>query len=305
MTEAVKGHPAKPERPVNKDIRPVSAGSSAPAGGPEGAVAGGAGALTGEGQKKPMPESETGNALIRPGERLDDLQCGGLVILQDPERYCFSMDAVLLANYAAAAAGDQVLDLGTGTGIIPLLMSAKTAAAHFDALELQHACADMAARSVRLNGLTERIRIVEGDIREADAILAPASYDVITCNPPYIKAGAGRVNPRDAKAIARHELTCTFADAARAAARLLKPGGHFFLVHRPQRLPELMNELTGRGLEPRRMRMCHPTCESGADMVLMECIRGARPRLTVEKPLIIWKKDGTYTDELRGIYGPD
>ena len=241
--------------------------------------------------------------LIRPGERLDDLQRGGLVIMQDPERFCFGMDAVLLSDFAQAAAGGRVLDLGTGTGILPLLMSAKTEASHFDALEIQHESADLASRNVRLNDLTDRITIIEGDLREADAFLAPASYDVITCNPPYRKAGEGVVNPEGASAIARHEILCTFEDVARVSEKLLKPGGHFFAVHRPQRLPELFSALTAHRLEPKRMRLCYPRIDRAPDLVLLECVRGGRPRLAVEKPLIIWKEDGTYTDEVKEVYG--
>ena len=241
--------------------------------------------------------------LIRPGERLDDLQRNGLVIVQDPGRFCFGMDAVLLSDFARAAAGEKVLDLGTGTGILPLLMSAKTDAAHFDALEIQHESAEMAARSVRLNALTDRITIIEGDLREAGALFTPASYDVITCNPPYLKAGAGAVNPADAKAIARHEILCTFADVARAGAALLKTGGRLDLVHRPDRLPEIMRELASCGLEPKRLRICYPRADRKPDLVLLECVRGGREGLSVEKPCIIWKEDGTYTDEIRELYG--
>ena len=247
-------------------------------------------------------EQARAEGLVKPGERIDDLQRGGLRIIQDPGCFCFGTDAVLLSSFADAEVGGRVLDLGTGTGILPLLMSAKTAASHYTALEIQHESADMAARSVRLNGLSEKIEVIEGDIREADEILASASFDVITCNPPYLPAGSGLVSPEGAIAIARHEILCTFEDVARVSEKMLRPGGHFFLVHRPYRLPELFCTLTAHHLEPKRMRLCYPRADRAPDLVLLECVRGARPRLTVEKPYIIWKEDGTYTDEVKEVY---
>lgn len=241
--------------------------------------------------------------LVHDGERVDDLQRSGLHIIQDPAGFCFGMDAVLLAGYAAAPAGGRVLDLGTGTGIVPLLMSARTRAAQLTGLELQAKYADMAARSVALNRLEERISIVEGDIRRADAIFAPASFDVVTSNPPYMTAGRGLVNPRGEAAAARHELFCTFDDVARAAEKLLRGGGHLYLVHRPQRLPELMTTLRQHRLEPKRMRLVYPYLEAPANMVLLDCTKDGRPELKVEKPLIIYQAPGVYREEILEWYG--
>lgn len=240
---------------------------------------------------------------LKEGEKLDDLQRCGLKIIQDPERFCFGMDAVLLSGFAAAGPGDRVLDLGTGTGIIPLLMSAKTGASHLTALEIQTASADMARRSVRLNGLEEKIEIVEGDIKEADRIFAAASFQVVTCNPPYMTDSHGLKNPGDAKAIARHEVKCRFEDVAGAAGRLLEPGGHFYLVHRPFRLPELIVTLKKYQLEPKRMRLVYPYADHEPNMVLLDCVRGGRPRLTVEKPLIVYERPGKFSREIYDIYG--
>lgn len=249
--------------------------------------------------------------LVREGERVDDLQRGGLRIIQDPSLFSFGMDAVLLSAFACEDPALQRrqdaggLDLGTGTGIIPILMSARIPAGHLTGLEIQPASADMAMRSVRLNGLEERISIVRGDIREADRIFAAASFDFVTCNPPYMIGRHGLTNPESPKAIARHELLCTFGDVAHAAMTLLKPGGHFFLVHRPFRLAEIISVLTARGLEPKRMRLVYPYADREPNMVLLDCVRGGRPRLQVMPPLIVYSSPGVYTDEIYEIYGMD
>ena len=304
----------------------------------------------------------TENEYLRPGERIDDLQrggstpgqinsrlqtfdadCGeknapqpcGLRIIRDPARFCFGMDAVLLSAYVQMKKTRRGLDLGTGNGIIPILLSDRTDCEHLTGLEIQPASADLAESSVALSGLQERISIVQGDIREADRIFAAASFDFITSNPPYRTAGSGKVSGKgnrkagsqdggksadqksarqdisastdplqglDPRAIARHELLCTFDDVARVAAKLLRPGGHFYLVHRPLRLPELITTLCRRGLEPKRMRLVYPHADQAPNMVLLDCVRGGGPELRVEPPLIVYEKDGTYTPELLQIY---
>ncbi len=240
---------------------------------------------------------------LKPGERIDDLQRNNLQIIQDPARFCFGMDAVLLSGFATAREGDKVLDLGTGTGIIPILMSAKTRAAQLTGLEIQHDSAQMAQRSVRLNHLEERVKIQEGDIKEADRLFPKASFDVITSNPPYMTGGHGLTNPEAPKAIARHELQCTLEDLVRVTEQLLKPGGHFYMVHRPFRLAEIMVTLHAHHLEPKRMRLIYPYVDQEPNMVLLDCVRGAKSRLTVEKPLIVYEKPGVYTPEIYEVYG--
>lgn len=238
----------------------------------------------------------------KPGERLDDLQRNGLRILQHPDRFCFGMDAVLLSGFVRVRQGDACLDLGTGTGILPLLLSAKTGAAHLTGLEIQPESADMARRSVALNGLSERIMIREGDLREASLLFGKASFDVVTCNPPYMAGGHGLTNPGDARAIARHEVLCTFEDVARESALVLKDGGHFFLVHRPFRLTELLLTLVQHRLEPKRMRLVYPYADKEPNMVLLECVKGAKRMLTVEKPLIVFDAPGQYAKETAELY---
>ncbi|GFI48527.1 tRNA1(Val) (adenine(37)-N6)-methyltransferase [Lachnospiraceae bacterium] len=245
-----------------------------------------------------MPEG-----ILKEHERIDDLQRNHYRIIQDPGRFCFGMDAVLLSGFARAREGDRVLDLGTGTGIIPLLMNAKTKASHFTGLEIQPESADMARRSVALNGLEEKIGIITGDIKEAVSLFGAASFDVVTSNPPYMTEHHGLANPREPKAIARHEILCTLEDVVSQGSRLLKPGGNFFLVHRPFRLVDILVLLRQYKLEPKRMKLVHPFVDKEPNMVLIEANRGGRARMHVEPPLIVYKEPGIYTDEIYDIYG--
>jgi len=240
---------------------------------------------------------------IKENERIDDLQRNGYRIIQDPDRFCFGMDAVLLSGFATAKKGDKVLDMGTGTGIIPILMEAKTDAEHLTGLEIQPESADMALRSVQLNGLEDKISIVTGDIKEAKNLFPKASFQVITSNPPYMIGQHGLVNPHSEKAIARHEVLCTLEDVIENAAALLVPGGHFYMVHRPFRLAEIMITLVKYRLEPKRMQLVYPYIDKEPNMVLIEATRGGKSRLQVEKPLIVYEKPGVYTPEIYDVYG--
>lgn len=240
---------------------------------------------------------------LRDGERLDELQRNGYQIIQDPGRFCFGMDAVLLAGFAKVKPGERVLDLGTGTGIIPILLEARTKGKFFTGLEIQPESADMARRSVRLNHLEERVTIVTGDIKEADRLFGGGSHHVVTCNPPYMTDHHGLKNPEQPKAIARHEILCTLEDVISQASKVLVPNGRFYLVHRPFRLAEIMTCLCAHGLEPKRMRFVHPYADREPNMVLIEALKGGKPRVTVERPLIIYKEPGIYADEIREDYG--
>ncbi|MCC8045793.1 MAG: tRNA1(Val) (adenine(37)-N6)-methyltransferase [Clostridiales bacterium] len=240
---------------------------------------------------------------MKEGEHIDDLQRSGLRIIQSDHLFRFGMDAVLLSGFAQVREGGTALDLGTGTGIIPLLLSAKTPGRHFTGLEISGRSADMARRSVLLNDLSEKIEVVRGDIREADALFAPASFDTITSNPPYLQGSHGLLNQDPEKAAARHETLCTLEDVVRAAGRLLIPGGHFYMVHRPFRLAEMIRDLSQYGLEPKRMRFVYPYIDREPNMVLIEAVRGGRPRMTVEKPLIVYDSPGVYNHEITEIYG--
>ncbi len=240
---------------------------------------------------------------LKENERIDDLQRNNYRIIQDSKRFCFGMDAVLLSGFVKVKDGERVLDLGTGTGIIPILLEAKTNAAHLTGLEIQEDSADMARRSVALNHLEEKIEIITGDIKEAVSLFGAASFDVVTCNPPYMTENHGLTNPEAPKAIARHELLCTLEDVISQAAALLRPGGNFFMVHRPFRLVDIMVLMRRYRLEPKRMRMVYPFVDKEPNMVLIEANRGGRPRMTVEKPLVVYQEPDRYTDEIYDVYG--
>lgn len=230
---------------------------------------------------------------LRPGERLDDLQIGGLELIQDPKKFCFGVDAVFLSDFVRIRPGENVLDLGTGNGIIPVLLSAKTEARHITGLEIQADTAEMARRSVAHNHLEDRIDIVTGDIKEAAELFKPAFFDVITTNPPYMLVDHGMRNPDDAKAIARHEVLCSLDDILRESMRLMQDKSRFYMIHRPFRLTEIMIKMHQYKIEPKRIRFVHPYIDKEPAMVLIEGVRGAKPRVTVEPPLIIYDRNGT------------
>ena len=240
---------------------------------------------------------------LNEGERIDDLERCGFKIIQNTEKFCFGMDAVLLSGYAYAKKGEVVLDLCTGNGIIPILMAAKTQAERLVGIEIQKDVADLAKRSVAANGLGDRINIICADIKEAEDYLQAGKFDVVTCNPPYMIENHGIKNPDSPRAIARHEILCNFDDVARITARMLKPGGKMFLIHRPFRLTEIFETLTKYGLEPKRMKLVHPYINREPNMVLIEAFLGGRRRLTVERPLIVYESPNCYTKEIYDIYG--
>ena len=236
-------------------------------------------------------------------ERLDELHRNGYFIIQNPQKFCFGMDAVLLSGFARVKRRETVLDLGTGTGIIPILLEAKTEGKHFTGLEIQPESADMAKRSVRYNHLEEKISIEIGNIKDASSQFGASSFDVVTTNPPYMTGQHGLTNPNEAKAIARHEILCTLEDIMRESAKVLKPQGRFYMVHRPFRLSEIMVLMHQYHIEPKRMQLVYPYVDQEPNMVLLEGLRGGNPRITVEKPLIVYKEPGVYTDEIYDIYG--
>ena len=236
-------------------------------------------------------------------ERIDDLQINGRRIIQSPDRFCFGMDAVLLSGFAKVKKGESVLDLGTGTGILPILLDAKTEGGHFTGLEIQPESADMARRSVILNNRQDKIDIVTGDIKNALNIFGAASFDVIVTNPPYMNQNHGITNPESPKAIARHELLCSLEDVIRQTRSLLKVNGRMYMVHRPFRLPDIMELMNECGIEPKKMRFVHPYADREPSMVLIEGVRGGNRRLTVEKPLVIYDGPGEYSEEIKRDYG--
>ena len=236
-------------------------------------------------------------------ERIDDLQRGGLRVIQRADAFRFGTDAVLLADFAAPRRHDRVCDLGTGTGIIPLLLYARENTISADAVEIQPDMADMAARSMAMNGLNEKIRVLPGDLRSIRTLLPHARYDLVTCNPPYGKAGGTLLNPDASKRLARHEESCAIEDVACAAAWLLQNGGRLCCVFPAARMIELSDAMRKYRMAPKRIRMVQSRVEKAAHLCLMEGMLDARPGLIIEPPLVIYDENNAYTPELRRIYG--
>lgn len=272
-------------------------------------------------EQKILPMDTADSFVLREGERLDDLQREGLRIIQHPGRFCFGMDAVLLSAFARAGRGEKVLDLCTGTGVIPLLMSARYPKTRYAALEIQPESADMARRSVVGNGLEDRIQILEGDLCQ---ILHPQNggltmtenisqrplketygrWDVVTVNPPYMKIPAGAANRSQAFSVARHEVACSLEEVIEAASKLLRSKGRFYMVHRPLRLPEILRVMHEKRLEPKRIRFVHPGPGKESNIVLIEGMRDASEEMRVLPPLMIYDDNGEYTPQVREIYDP-
>ena len=240
-------------------------------------------------------------AELKPGERLVDLERDGLWIIQKQEGFCFGTDSVLLAGFAKAWRQDKAVDLCCGSGIIPILMSARCPGTCFYGIEIQEAAADMAGRSVQMNGLNSRIKIVQGDIRHFHESLNPHTFDVVTVNPPYMKT-SGPNTPLTERNIARHEVFCGIEDVAAASAKLLKYGGKLYMVHRTQRLTDVICALRAQNLEPKELRFVHPFANTAPKIFLISAVKGAAPGLNDVRPLIMYKEPGVYSDEVKEIY---
>lgn len=238
-------------------------------------------------------------------ERIDDLNLKGYKIIQNKKDFCFGIDAVLLSAFASASKGECVLDLCTGTGILPILMAAKTKAEHFSAVEIQQRSAEMARRSVKLNALDDRIDIINGDIKDITDYFACGSFDVLTCNPPYMADGRGAKNTFTPKVIARHEVMCTIFDVMTAASKMLRYGGRMYLVHRPDRLVDIFAAARQCSIEPKRLRMVQPYKHKIANLVLIELVRGGKPFLKIDPPLVVYREKGEYTDSIKAIYSEE
>ena len=243
------------------------------------------------------------NVKINIDEGIDDLQLKGLKLIQKQQGFRFGVDAVLLSDFANIKNKHRVVDLCTGTGIIPFLAYGKYNPKEVIGLEIQDDMVEMANRSSELNDITDIVKFVHGDLKDKKLIDSLGKFDVVTVNPPYKLNNAGIVNPNDKLAIARHEVMCTLEDVIQKAAILLKPGGNFYMVHRPFRLAEIISVMVRYKLEPKRMRLVYPYVDKEPNMVLIEGCRGGKSRMTVEKPLIVYKEPGKYTDEIYEVYG--
>jgi len=240
--------------------------------------------------------------LILENERLDELHRKGYKIIQDPNRFCFGMDAVLLSAFANIRKKERVLDIGTGTGIIPILMEARYGGDNYVGIEIQEDVADMASRSIKYNNLEDKISIDNADVKDALKLYGSGFFDVITTNPPYMTVDKGLINPSDTKALSRHELSVKLEDIVSISSKLLKNKGRFYMIHRPARLVEIMNVMRKYNLEIKRIRMVHPYIDKEANMVLIEAMHDGKPFLKVENPLIVYEKSGEYTKEVMDIY---
>lgn len=243
-----------------------------------------------------------GKVELKQGERIDDLQIGGLKIIQNPRKFCFGIDAVMLANFATVKKGDTVVDLGTGTGIIPILIAGKTGAAKITGIEIQEDMVEMASRSIAMNDLQGKVEIIHGDVKEIHRYIRDNSIDLVVSNPPYMNAGKGLVNPDSSKAIARHEIMCTLEDIIGSATRILKNGGRLAMIHRSNRLVDILYAMRCRSIEPKRLRMVHPSADRESNLFLVEGIKGGGTFLKVSRPLVIYDEEGNYTEEIHRIY---
>lgn len=235
-------------------------------------------------------------------ETLEDLQCGGLCLIQKKDGFRFGTDAVLLADFAKNIHSKKTLDLCTGTGIVPILLSKKTAAPEIYGLEIQEDIAEMAQRSVLINALEERVRITCGDLKESSSFYPPSSFDLITCNPPYMKAGSAILNSSDNKVISRHEVMCTLEDIMRISAKLLKHGGHLVMVHRPNRLVDVLSEMRNFSIEPKKIRFIHTSFEKPPILFLTDGMKGANRDIKILPPLLLYDENGNESHELKTIY---
>ncbi len=234
--------------------------------------------------------------MLREYESIDDLHLKGLKIIQHHRKFKFGIDAVLLSNFATVKPGSHVLDLGTGTGILPILLCGKTEAKHITAIELQADMAEMAQRSCRLNGLEQRITVIEGDLREIERCVTLGTMDTVLANPPYKKQGSGLVSQNQTIAIAKSEIACTLEDVVGAADNCLKMGGNFAMVHRPERLADIMTALRRHHMEPKRLKTVYARLDQPPVLLLVEAVKGGGTFLKWEEPFIVGDQEGQNTD---------
>ncbi|BEU87119.1 tRNA1(Val) (adenine(37)-N6)-methyltransferase [Selenomonas sp. TAMA-11512] len=238
----------------------------------------------------------------RAGERIDDLQHKGRFLLQKEAAFCFSLDAVLLAHFADLKKGEQILDLGTGTGVLPILLADAERRLHFAAIERQTEMAELAARNVELNALIGEIRVIEGDYREMNRHCARESFDVVLSNPPFFAVGDGRESPVESIAHARHEHTATLTDTLEAARYALKFGGRLYMIHRASRLEEIAGCLSEKKFALKRLRCIHPFADREADLILIEARKGGKAGVRIDPPFVVREAGGDYSTELKDYY---
>lgn len=241
---------------------------------------------------------------LKTNERIDDLEYKGLKIIQNTDGFCFGIDSVLLADFAKKIKkGATVVDIGTGTGIISLLLSKKTELSRIYGVEIQEDVAEMANRNVLMNNLEDKIKIINKDIKDIFIKLDSNTIDVIVTNPPYMKMNTGAVNEKKNKLISRHEIACTLEDVIEISYKLLKDKGEFYMVHRAERIVDIMYLLRKYKIEPKLIRFIHSKKDKEPNLILIKAIKNAGNQLKIDKPLIVYNEDGTYTNEILEIYG--
>lgn len=240
---------------------------------------------------------------LLPDQQINDLHIPGLKIIQSKNRFMYGIDAVLLSDFAKVKRNEEVVELGTGTGIIPILVASKTQVRKITALEIQKESADMARNSVALNDMSDRIEVVNESLESIEKVLNPQSVNVVISNPPYMKKSGAVENSSEEIAIARHEIKCTLETVVKAASFVLKPNGRFYMIHKPERLSEIISEGIKYNLEVKRLRFVVPEKGRNPTMVLVEYVKCAGSGMTVESELVVYKDKGIYSDEVEKIYG--
>lgn len=242
---------------------------------------------------------------LKENERIDDLEINGMKIIQNTKGFCYGMDSVLLSDFAKEIRKkSKCVDLGTGTGILGILLCAKTEISEVVGIEIQEEVAEMAQRSIVLNNLEEKFKIEKVDIKGINSSkLKKGSFDCVITNPPYKKVNSGKINDNERKLISRHEIKATLSDFINAADYLLKEKGTLYMVHRPERMVDIFSELRDRKIEPKKVRFVHPHEKQEPNLILIKAVKNAQAFLRIEKPLYVYKKDGEYTDEILEIYG--
>ena len=240
---------------------------------------------------------------LKENERIDDLEFKGLKIIQNEKGFCFGMDSVLLSDFAKNMKNNStVLDLGTGTGIIPILLCGKTNLKKVVGIEIQQDVANMAKRSSQLNNLQDRFEVVNTNIIDLKNIYEKQSFDVIVTNPPYKKENTGITNENEAKLISRHEITANLEDFISISKDLLKDKGEFYMVHRPERLVDILSLMRKYKIEPKILKFVSPNKNKEPNLILVKGIKNANSFLKVEKKLYVYNEEGKYTNEILKIY---
>lgn len=240
---------------------------------------------------------------LKENERIDNLELNGLKIIQNKKGFCFGIDSVLLSEFAKNIKKEaNVLDLGTGTGIIPILLCGKTELKKVTGVEIQEEVAEMAKRSIKLNQLENRFEIINENILNLNQIYQKQTFDVIVTNPPYKKRNTGIINENQKKIISRHELTANLEDFIKIARDLLKDKGEFYMVHRPERLVDILSLMRSYKIEPKILRLVYPNKRKEPKLILVKGIKNGKPFLKLEKNLYIYQEDGNYTEEILKIY---